>query len=135
MATVSGLKNSTIFTVTGINFEKIQEVCDLTQSHKVLPMNSGAEAVETAIKSVRKWGYEAKGILENKAQIIVCNNNFHGRTLAIIGFSSDSNARNNFGPFAINFFNFKSIFAINKSGSAMISGAKNQALQVAKDRF
>jgi len=66
-------------------------------------MNSGAEAVETAIKSVRKWGYEAKGIRENKAEIIVCDNNFHGRTLAIIGFSSDSNARNNFGPFAPGF--------------------------------
>ncbi len=80
-----------------------QELCDLTQSHKVLPMNSGAEAVETAIKSVRKWGYEVKGIPENKAEIIVCDNNFHGRTLTIVGFSSDSNAYNNFGPFAPGF--------------------------------
>jgi len=80
-----------------------QELCELTQSHKVLPMNSGAEAVETAIKSVRKWGYEAKRIPEDKAEIIVCDNNFHGRTLAIIGFSSDPNARNNFGPFAPGF--------------------------------
>lgn len=80
-----------------------QELCDLTQSHKVLPMNTGVEAVETAIKSVRKWGYETKRIPENKAEIIVCDNNFHGRTLAVIGFSSDSNARNNFGPFAPGF--------------------------------
>lgn len=80
-----------------------RELSELTRSHKVLPMNSGAEAVETAIKSVRKWGYETKGIPENKAEIIVCDNNFHGRTLAVIGFSSDSNARNNFGPFAPGF--------------------------------
>jgi ornithine--oxo-acid transaminase len=80
-----------------------QELCSLTRSHKVLPMNSGAEAVETAIKSVRKWGYEAKGVEEDQAQIIVCNNNFHGRTLAIIGFSTDENARKSFGPFAPGF--------------------------------
>ena len=80
-----------------------QELCTLTRSHKVLPMNSGAEAVETAIKCVRKWGYESKGIEENKAEIIVCNDNFHGRTLAIIGFSTDDNARKSFGPFAPGF--------------------------------
>ncbi|MCP4722438.1 MAG: ornithine--oxo-acid transaminase [Desulfobacteraceae bacterium] len=80
-----------------------KEICDLTQSHKVLPMNSGAEAVETAIKTVRKWGYETKNIPENKAEIIVCNNNFHGRTLSIISFSSDDNARKNFGPFTPGF--------------------------------
>jgi ornithine--oxo-acid transaminase len=76
-----------------------KELCDLTQSHKVLPMNSGAEAVETAIKTVRKWGYETKGIPLDKAEIIVCENNFHGRTITIISFSSDENARQNFGPF------------------------------------
>ncbi len=79
------------------------DVCKLTNSHKVLTMNSGAEAVETAIKTVRKWGYEQKGILENQAEIIVCHNNFHGRTLSIISFSSDDNARNNFGPFTPGF--------------------------------
>ena len=80
-----------------------QELCDMTRSHKVLPMNSGAEAVETAIKCVRKWGYETKGVPDNQAEVIVCNNNFHGRTLAIIGFSTDENARKNFGPFAPGF--------------------------------
>ncbi len=76
-----------------------KELCELTKSHKVLPMNSGAEAVETAIKCVRKWGYEVKGIEKDKAEIIVCSDNFHGRTLAIVGFSTDDNARDNFGPF------------------------------------
>jgi len=80
-----------------------KELCELTNSHKVLPMNSGAEAVETAIKCVRKWGYEVKGVEKNKAEIIVCADNFHGRTLAIVGFSTDDNARDNFGPFAPGF--------------------------------
>lgn len=66
---------------------------------KVLPMNSGAEAVETAIKISRKWGYEKKGVNENEAQIIVCTNNFHGRTTTIISFSNDEDARKNFGPY------------------------------------
>ena len=66
---------------------------------KVLPMNTGAEAVETALKICRKWAYEKKGISENAAQIIVCENNFHGRTTTIISFSNDENARKNFGPF------------------------------------
>jgi len=80
-----------------------EDICKLTHSHKVLPKNSGAEAVETAIKTVRKWGYEQKGIPKNQAEIIVCDNNFHGRTLSIISFSSDDNARNNFGPFTPGF--------------------------------
>jgi ornithine--oxo-acid transaminase len=80
-----------------------KDLCDLTQSHKVLPMNTGAEAVETAIKTVRKWGYETKGIPLDKAEIIVCDNNFHGRTLTIVSFSSDENARQNFGPFTPGF--------------------------------
>ena len=80
-----------------------QEICELTNSHKVLPMNSGAEAVETAIKCVRKWGYEVKGVEADKAEIIVCENNFHGRTIGIVGFSSDDEARENFGPFAPGF--------------------------------
>jgi ornithine--oxo-acid transaminase len=65
---------------------------------KVLPMNTGAEAVETAIKICRKWAYERKGIPENQAQIIVCEKNFHGRTTTIISFSSDNDSRQNFGP-------------------------------------
>lgn len=80
-----------------------KELCELTDSHKVLPMNSGAEAVETAIKCVRKWGYESKGVEKDKAEIIVCDNNFHGRTLAIIGFSGDENSRKSFGPFVKGF--------------------------------
>ncbi|MEO9872249.1 ornithine--oxo-acid transaminase [Ekhidna sp.] len=70
---------------------------------KVLPMNTGAEAVETAIKLCRKWAYEKKGIAENKAQIIVCDNNFHGRTTTIVSFSNDPVANKNFGPFTPGF--------------------------------
>lgn len=70
---------------------------------KVLPMNTGAEAVETALKICRKWAYEKKGINENEAQIIVCENNFHGRTTTIISFSNDENARKNFGPYTEGF--------------------------------
>ncbi len=70
---------------------------------KILPMNTGAEAVETAIKVCRKWGYEKKGILENEAIIIVCDNNFHGRTTTIISFSNDPDARKNFGPYTKGF--------------------------------
>lgn len=70
---------------------------------KVLPMNTGAEAVETAIKLCRKYAYEKKGIPENQAQIIVCKNNFHGRTTTIISFSNDEEARKNFGPFTEGF--------------------------------
>ncbi|MCS5490423.1 ornithine--oxo-acid transaminase [Algoriphagus limi] len=66
---------------------------------KVLPMNTGAEGVETAIKIARKWGYEKKGVAENEAKIIVAENNFHGRTTTIISFSNDANARKNFGPY------------------------------------
>ncbi|MFL9829355.1 ornithine--oxo-acid transaminase [Flavobacterium sp. ST-87] len=70
---------------------------------KVLPMNTGAEAVETALKLCRKWAYEVKGIAENQAQIIVCENNFHGRTTTIISFSNDETARRSFGPFTEGF--------------------------------
>jgi len=80
-----------------------QELCKLTNSHKVLPMNSGAEAVETAIKIVRKWGYKIKGVPEDQAEIIVCANNFHGRTITIVGFSTDENSRAGFGPFTPGF--------------------------------
>lgn len=80
-----------------------KELCDLTNSHKVLPMNSGAEAVETAIKAVRKWGYMEKGVPEDQAEIIVCRNNFHGRTITIISFSTDPTATTGFGPFTPGF--------------------------------
>jgi len=75
----------------------------LTNSHKVLPMNSGAEAVETAIKAVRKWGYVERGVPEDAAEIIVCENNFHGRTITIVGFSTNENSRKDFGPFTPGF--------------------------------
>lgn len=78
-------------------------VTDYFGFDKVLPMNTGAEAVETAIKLTRKWAYEEKGIAENAAQIIVCKNNFHGRTTTIISFSNDEDARKNFGPFTDGF--------------------------------
>lgn len=80
-----------------------EELCELTRSHKVLPMNSGAEAVETVIKAVRKWGYQVKGVPDNQAEIIVCANNFHGRTITIVGFSTDEQYREGFGPFTPGF--------------------------------
>ncbi|HEX8045794.1 ornithine--oxo-acid transaminase [Rhizobium sp.] len=80
-----------------------EELAALTGSHKILPMNSGAEAVETAIKAVRKWGYEVKGVPENQAEIIVFADNFHGRTLSIISFSTDPDARTGFGPYTPGF--------------------------------
>ena len=80
-----------------------EEIAALTGSHKVLPMNSGAEAVESAIKSVRKWGYEVKGVPDGQAEIIVCADNFHGRTLGVVGFSTDAETRGHFGPFAPGF--------------------------------
>jgi ornithine--oxo-acid transaminase len=69
----------------------------------VLPMNSGAEAVESAIKAVRKWGYNVKGVPEDKAEIIVCENNFHGRTITLIGFSTEPQYRDGYGPYAPGF--------------------------------
>lgn len=78
-------------------------VTDLFKFDKVLPMNSGAEAVETALKICRKWGYEKKGIPENEAKIIVCDGNFHGRTSTIVSFSNDPVARENFGPYTPGF--------------------------------
>jgi ornithine--oxo-acid transaminase len=70
---------------------------------KILPMNTGAEAVETALKLARKWGYEKKGVAENAAKIIVCEGNFHGRTISIISASTDPDARKNFGPYTSGF--------------------------------
>ena len=80
-----------------------EDLARLTGAHKILPMNSGAEAVETVIKAVRKWGYEVKGVPEGQAEIIVCADNFHGRTIGIVGFSTDPEAHGNFGPFAPGF--------------------------------
>jgi ornithine--oxo-acid transaminase len=80
-----------------------EELCALTRSHKVLPMNSGAEAVESAIKTVRKWGYQVKGVTPGQAEIIVCADNFHGRTISIVSFSTDPGSREDFGPFTPGF--------------------------------
>jgi len=80
-----------------------EELCALTRSHKALPMNSGAEAVESALKVARKWAYEVKGVADGAAEIIVCADNFHGRTISIVGFSTDPGARNHFGPFTPGF--------------------------------
>jgi ornithine--oxo-acid transaminase len=80
-----------------------EELCTLTQSTKVLPMNTGAEAVETAIKVARKWGYQVKGVPEGQAEIIVFANNFHGRTISVVSFSTDPTARAGFGPFTSGF--------------------------------
>ncbi len=100
---------------------------------KVLPMNTGAEAVETAIKLCRKWAYEKKGIHENDAQIIVCDGNFHGRTTTIISFSNDENARKNFGPYTAGFINipYDDIAALEKavSSSKKIAGFLVEPIQ------
>ena len=76
----------------------LKKLTEFAQMEVALPMNTGAEAVETAIKIARKWGYKKKGVAENKAEIIVCEENFHGRTTTIVGFSTDSIARDGFGP-------------------------------------
>jgi ornithine--oxo-acid transaminase len=80
-----------------------KEVHDLTGMEMMLPMNSGAEAVETAVKAARKWGYKIKGIPDGQAEIIVCANNFHGRTITMISFSTDQQYRDGFGPFTPGF--------------------------------
>jgi ornithine--oxo-acid transaminase len=81
----------------------LRELCDATGFERALPMNTGAEAVETAIKMVRKWGYQVRGVPEGQAEIIVCDNNFHGRTTTIVGFSSEDQYRDGFGPFTPGF--------------------------------
>jgi ornithine--oxo-acid transaminase len=81
----------------------LEKICQLTGYEKALPMNSGAEAVETAIKIARKWGYHIKKVESDKAEIIVCENNFHGRTTTIVGFSSENQYRDGFGPFTPGF--------------------------------
>jgi ornithine--oxo-acid transaminase len=81
----------------------LRQLCEATGFDRALPMNTGAEAVETALKAARKWGYEIKGVPEDRAEIIVCTNNFHGRTTTIVGFSSEPQYRAGFGPFAPGF--------------------------------
>ena len=80
-----------------------EEVCTLTHSHSVLPMNTGVEAVESGLKVARKWGYEVKGVPADQAEIIVCDGNFHGRTLGVVAFSTDPLSYAGFGPFAPGF--------------------------------
>ena len=81
----------------------LAELCALAGMEMALPMNTGAEAVETAIKLARKWGYRTKGVAQDKADIVVCRNNFHGRTTTIVGFSSEAQYRQDFGPFTPGF--------------------------------
>lgn len=81
----------------------LQRLCEITGQDMALPMNSGAEAVETALKTARKWAYQVKGVPEGQAEIIVCDGNFHGRTITIVGFSSEAQYRGGFGPFAPGF--------------------------------
>lgn len=81
----------------------LQLLCEMTGMARALPMNTGAEGVETALKAARKWGYKLKGIPEGQAEIIVCNGNFAGRTTTIVGFSSEAQYRDGFGPFAPGF--------------------------------
>ena len=80
-----------------------KEICEMTHSHSVLPMNSGTEAVETALKAARKWGYQIKEIPDNMAEFIVCANNFHGRSTTIVGFSTEKQYKEGFGPFTPGF--------------------------------
>src|SRR3990167_4800504 len=77
----------------------LKRICEVTGQDKALPMNTGAEAVETALKAARKWAYTVKGVPLEKAEIISCAGNFHGRTIAIIGMSSETQYRSGFGPF------------------------------------
>lgn len=81
----------------------LKKLCELSGFEKALPMNTGAEAVETALKAVRKWGYEVKGVPEDKAEILVCQDNFHGRTISVISFSTEASYKKGFGPFTPGF--------------------------------
>jgi len=109
-------------------------ITELFGYEKVLPMNTGAEAVETAIKIARKWGYERKGIPSGQAKIIVCDGNFHGRTTTIISFSNDEEARNNFNPYTSGFLSVeyndvKSLRAAIEKDSATICGFLMEPIQ------
>jgi len=112
-----------------------EEIAQLTGSHKVLPMNSGAEAVESAIKSVRKWGYEVKGVPDGQAEIIVCANNFHGRTLGIVGFSTDPEAHGHFGRHgALALDHLIKLLAGHPKASCSVSDAEAQFFDVVPDQ-
>ncbi|WP_410877541.1 ornithine--oxo-acid transaminase [Myroides sp. DW712] len=111
-----------------------KKITELMGYQKVLPMNSGAEAVETALKVCRKWAYEKKGIAENQAKIIVCENNFHGRTTTIISFSNDEDARKNYGPYTDGFVrvaydNIDALRAALEKDSATIAGFLVEPIQ------
>ncbi|MBP8244099.1 MAG: ornithine--oxo-acid transaminase [Chitinophagaceae bacterium] len=97
--------------------EYAKYICTLFGYDKVLPMNTGVEAVETGIKLCRRWAYRVKGISENNAQIIVCNGNFHGRTSTVISFSSDPSSKNDFGPYMPGFISipFNDLNALAKA--------------------
>lgn len=106
--------------------EFYEKLCGLTGKNMILPMNTGAEAVETALKTARRWAVDVKGVEDGKQEIIVCNNNFHGRTIAIISMSSDPSCRRGFGPFTPGFVNVdygdleQLKAAINKNTAAFI---------------
>jgi len=95
----------------------LEKLCHMAKMDKALPMNTGAEAVETAIKAVRKWGYEVKGVKDNQAEIIVVRNNFHGRTIAAISMSSEPDYKKNFGPFTpgLKLINFNDLPALEQA--------------------
>src|SRR5215208_1624001 len=95
----------------------LQRACELFQFDKALPMNSGAEAVETSLKAARKWGYTVKGIKENEAEIIACHGNFHGRTIAIVGMSTEPQYKEGFGPFPPGFrlIPYGDVYALEKA--------------------
>jgi len=95
----------------------LEKLCQMAKMDKALPMNTGAEAVETAIKAVRKWGYEVKGVEDNKAEIIVVRDNFHGRTMATISMSSEPDYKKNFGPFTPGFklIDYNDLSALEKA--------------------
>ncbi len=126
-----------LITVTSraFNNDKLGPFCKklalLTGKEKVLPMNTGAEAVETAIKAVRRWAYRKKNIPENKAEIITCTNNFHGRTTTIISFSTDETCRSDFGPFTPGFklIEYGDIEALKKAITPNTAGLLIEPIQ------
>ncbi len=118
-----------------------QYITTLFGYDKVLPMNTGVEAVETGIKLCRKWAYEVKGIAENEAVIIVCDHNFHGRTSAVISFSSDDNAKKNFGPYMGGFVSIpynnisalKEALALNNIAGFLVEPVQGEAGVIVPD--
>lgn len=111
-----------------------KKITELFGFDKVLPMNSGAEAVETALKIARKWGYEKKGIAQSGANIVVCENNFHGRTTTIISFSNDPDAKKDFGPYTQGFIsvpynNLDALEKVFKDSHASIAGFLVEPIQ------